>query len=249
MSFWFKEMLYGVPFQRDRNQYRYNAAYIAIDFEKISKSWFELCVQACREVSCNVANYDLGGSVEQAIKAVQLFLAINFIAKQSYLSPAEEEDFCSVLLHRICDTGVCYNYDNDCRMYLDRYWEACKESITSIHNIGMVERFSDDIAAYLTGNKGSSPESVIISRQFPRFILETWGYLAHYFSDIKTVNTLISEYESYRLPSQAMRETLLDKKVKVNEQKNLERYIQKKLYSDRYPLPNFLGHTRGSRGK
>jgi hypothetical protein len=160
---------------------------IAKGLEEVRKIWFDSCVKLLREsakknsLDIHLVTIRLGGEGDLAIRAYQLLLVSNCLAKYTYIPPSQGKDFADILYAQVCGTKV-----ETILSFLSRYHEVT-DSGTQLF------RFSSDVAKYITGNESPLAESTLLASTLLPFAVMNHLVVASCFADDKTVKKLESE--------------------------------------------------------
>lgn len=166
---------------------------IAQGFEKIQKNWFRNCIDILQQASDDedlgerhivVKHTELAGDASLAVKAFQLMLASEYIAKHTYISRSHGQDFANILYAQVCGTDLL-----DCMKFFKRYVE--------VEGSVKLSRFSSDLACYITDKENSLDESILIAMVFPVFAYLTHMVVADAFGDQNTVILMQAEMDNF----------------------------------------------------
>jgi len=160
---------------------------IAKGLEEVRKIWFDSCVKLLQDsteknsLDFDLVNIRLEREGELAIKAYQLLLVSNCLAKHTYIPPLQGKDFADILYAQVCGTQV-----EKILSFLSRYHEVA-ESGTQLF------RFCSDVAKYISGNEAPLAESTLLGSTLLPFAIMNHIVVASCFGDDKTVKKLESE--------------------------------------------------------
>ena len=160
---------------------------IAKGLEHLRKTWYNFGVKILQEQQTNgkdspdikLANINLGGDADLAIKAFQLYFVSWFIAQHTYIPRKNGKDFADILYSQVCGTQI-----EKCMEFLSRYYEVQSDVDMQIF------RFVSDVAKYITENEAPLTESMLLGSTVPNFVANIHLIVAKCFDDEGTVKEI-----------------------------------------------------------
>ncbi len=158
---------------------------LEIELVKIREDWFDIWLQGARKTGHKTGKSELGGKAETAIKAFQMFLAVDFIEKQKYIEQQELILF-SVFLLNMIFKGESISKIRKHAQLVEFYDDD---------RINGANSFSIDVAEYISREKTDYRLSQKIMSTMQIFTLHIFMAVANCFRDKKTADSCASEIE------------------------------------------------------
>jgi len=171
-----------------RDQWGTISTFIARGLESLREKWFTSCVNILRDIrdtdedysEVEIVNSELGGKANLAITAYQLWFVSNMLAAKQYISRDEGQDFADILYLQVGGTQI-----DDILAFWEKYNEVSDEGGEQLR------RFSNDVAAYITGNETPLTEDMLIegmliATQFEHLVGLSQLVVARAFRDEET---------------------------------------------------------------
>jgi hypothetical protein len=159
----------------------------------VRDEWLKLCIQnlqANENFRVKIINLNLGGQGELSLKAYQMLIAANFLAKKEYVPPNERKYFTETLQELVGGED-----HEACLSYLD-YYKKNDEKSTQIFSLAR------DIMNYVsTEMQPVFFESGLLSTKVQLLDLYTRMQIAEVFRDSKTFRELRDELNEYMMIS------------------------------------------------
>jgi len=178
----FSKMFYKPPPKEIWSEIALN---ISKSIESVGAIWFDKIIDKLIENSHEIKNTTVAGDGELALKAYQLYLSVNFIASNQYISSENGKDFADILF-----AYVCGNKTNEILEFFGRYVDT--------EDGDTISRFSIDISSYILGTK-SVMGLLLVSPSIIELGLMLDAHIAKHFGDESTSNKMNQKLQNFSL--------------------------------------------------